>query len=121
MVKRIAVTAVCALILGISTGCAQVNPNTQGQLQSALEAKQGEFKQCYEAALQRDREIQGNVALKLQIDKTNGKVTQAEVEKTRIADEDMKRCVANAAKTIELPEPPGVPVTGHYAVDFSFE
>jgi hypothetical protein len=121
MMKTLVIATGCALLLGLATGCAKINPNTESQLQAALEAKQGEFKKCYEDALNRDREIAGKVALKLQIDKAKGKVTKAEVEKTQIQDDDMKQCVASAAKSIELPEPPGVPVEGHYAVDFSFE
>lgn len=121
MMKNIAITAAWALILGLCAGCTKINPNTEGQLQSALEAKQGEFKTCYEDALSRDREVRGTVALKLQINKEEGKVVKAEVEKTKIKDEEMNRCVAGAASSIELPEPPGVPVEGHYAVDFSFE
>ncbi|MCU0662804.1 MAG: AgmX/PglI C-terminal domain-containing protein [Myxococcota bacterium] len=121
MMKNIVIAAACALVLTLTSGCLKVNPNTQGHIQTALEAKQGEFKKCYEDALQRDREIQGNIDLVLQIDKDNGKVIEAQVEKTKIADMEMKQCVAGAAETIALPEPPGVPIEGHYAVEFSFE
>jgi hypothetical protein len=50
-----------------------------------------------------------------------GQGTKAQVKKSQINDNDMKQCVAGAAGDIKLPEPPGVPVEGHYTLDFGFE
>jgi hypothetical protein len=110
------------LALGLlASACAELNPNTEGQLMSALEAKNGEFKACYESALERNRTTQGNVGLKLDVCEETGEVTASEVESATTNDDEMNQCVATAADDITLPEPPGVPVEGHYSVEFSFE
>jgi hypothetical protein len=120
--NSILVVALCALLGSLAAGCgAKLNENTEGQLKSALEAQREAFKACYEAALERDRNTQGPMNLVLDVHKESGKVTKAEVKITTISDEEMKKCVAGAAKQIKLPEPPGVPVEGHYAVAFGFE
>ena len=101
--------------------CAKLNPNTEGQIVSALQTKQGVFKSCYQAALERNRETKGTMGLMLKIHETTGQVTSSEIEQSTIADEAMKTCVAGAASDIALTEPPGVPVEGHYDIAFNFE
>ncbi len=117
------VTLVClCLVLGsLASACAELNPNTEGHIMSALEAKKDAFKACYETALEKDREAKGNVGLLLDINEEPGEVTSSSVEETTITDADMPQCVADAASDISLPEPPGVPVEGHYTVEFGFE
>jgi hypothetical protein len=111
-----------SLALGFSiAACAALNPNTEGQIMAALEAQMGEFKACYETALDRDRNTKGTVGLKLKVHEQSGEVTSSSVENTTILDNDMNQCVANAASDISLPEPPGVPVEGYYDINFSFE
>jgi hypothetical protein len=111
------------LLLGMAlSACGpELNPKTQGHIKSALEAKKDLFKACYESALKRDRTIEGDMALLLDINAKPGTVTDAKVEKTTIKDEEMGGCVANVAKGITLPEPPEVPVEGHYGLEFGFE
>jgi hypothetical protein len=112
-----------ALALGtfVAACGAELNPKTEGQIVSALEAQKGAFRSCYETALQKNRELQGNMALQLDIHKASGKVTKAQVTQSDIKNKKMKQCVAGAAGTIKLPEPPGVPVEGHYTLSFGFE
>lgn len=112
-----------ALALGMFVvACgAELNPKTEGQIVSALEAQKGAFKGCYETALQKNRELQGDMALQLDIHQASGKVTKAQVTKSDIPNKKMKECVAGAAGTIKLPDPPGVPVEGHYTLTFGFE
>ena len=50
-----------AVIGFMFAACASLNPNTEGQILSELEAKKGEFKVCYETALERNRETKGTV------------------------------------------------------------
>jgi len=114
--------ALCAILGSLVLGCgAKLNENTEGHLNSALEAQRAAFKACYEAALERDRETKGPMNLVLDVDKDSGKVTKSKVAMTTIKDEDMKKCVTGATEKIELPEPPGVPVEGRYNVVFGFE
>jgi len=111
------------LVLGaLVAACgAELNPKTEGHIIAALEAQKGAFKGCYEAALEKDREAKGEMALQLDINKDSGKVTKADVTKSDIENKKMQKCVAGAAGEIKLPEPPGVPVEGHYTLDFGFE
>lgn len=112
----------CLALGSLAAACgAELNPKTEGHIMSALQAKQDAFKSCYEAALEKDREFKGEMALQLDIHQQSGKVTKAEVTKSEIKNKKMKECVAAAASDITLPEPPGVPVEGHYTLDFGFE
>ena len=108
--------------LGIAgLGCRSLNPNTEAQILSELEAKKGEFQQCYVSALDRDRETRGTVTLKLKFDEVSGDTTSASVDATNIADSTMNQCVQTSASNISLPEPPGLPVEGNYDINFDFE
>ena len=118
ILKRV---GLCFILGCAGSACAELNPNTSGHIVSALEAKHDEFKACYEAALERNRETQGMVGLKLAIDDEAGRVMSAEVEESNIEDQELRRCVATAAEDIALPEPPGVIVEAHYDVEFGFE
>jgi hypothetical protein len=114
--------ALCAILGSLAAGCgAKLNENTEKQLKSALEAQHDAFKACYEKALERDRNAQGPMNLELDINKTPGAVTKAKVGVSTIQDAEMKKCVVKVVKEIKLPEPPNVPVEGHYSLIFGFE
>ena len=119
--KHMIMFGLVAVIGFMFAACASLNPNTEGQILSELEAKKGEFKVCYEAALERNRETKGTVGLALKIHEESGQVTSSSVDDSTVADNEMNQCVANAASDISLPEPPGVPVEGHYDINFDFE
>jgi hypothetical protein len=116
-----ALTACLALGLLVAACGAELNPKTEGHIVSALQAKQDGFRACYASALERDREVKGEMGLQLDIHEESGKVTKANVKTSDIEDVTMKMCVETIAGTIKLPEPPGVPVEGHYTLDFGFE
>ncbi len=122
-IAKLIILAGLVLSLGASAmACAaELNPNTEGQLLSALDAQRGAFKTCYESALAKDRTVQGNMGLLLAINQESGAVTSSSIEKTEIKDGQMGQCVSNAAMSIKLPEPPNVPVEGHYNIAFGFE
>jgi hypothetical protein len=121
-INRISAIALCAVLASLAAGCgAKLNENTEKQLKSALEAQREAFKACYEQALERDRNTQGPMSLVLDINKDPGAVTKAKVAITTIPDEEMKKCVVKVVDKIKLPEPPGVPVEGHYSLVFGFE
>jgi hypothetical protein len=122
--KTMRITGLVVLLVmlcGFVQGCAKLNPNTETQLLSALEAKTEAFKACYVTALDRDREVEGSMGLGLKLNEESGDVTSSEIENSDIEDTDMQKCVVDAADDISLPEPPGVPVEGHYDLAFGFE
>ena len=120
--KMTKIMLLALFFLGLNAGCgATLNPNTEGQLQAALEAKTDAFRACYATALEKDRETQGTVGLKLDLGADSGDVTASSVNETTIDDADMNQCVADSASDISLEEPPGVPVEGFYDIEFSFQ
>ncbi len=106
----------------MSIGCgASLNPNTEGQIQAALEGKKDAFKGCYEEALTKDRDTKGTIGLNLDIGATNGEVEKATPAGGTIKKPSMRQCVAKATDDIKLPEAPGIPVEGKYVIDFSHQ
>lgn len=109
------------LALGASTlGCAQLNPKTERQIFSALEAQEEAFQKCYKTALKKDRDVKGTMELKLHFKPDANKPDTTKVEKTKIKDGKMKKCVEKAARKIKVADKPGASVEGHYVVDFKF-
>ena len=121
MTKIMLLVVFCLSLGALSTACASLNPNTEGQLQAALEAETHAFRACDVAALEKDRETKGTVGLKLDLGADSGDVQASSVNETTIQDETMNQCVADSASDISLEEPPGVPVEGFYDIDFSFQ
>ncbi len=100
---------------------AELNPKFESSLNNALDAKNGEFKACYEAALEKDREAKGLMNLDIEFKADSKKAKDASVKKSEISGGGIKKCVVGAAKGVETTELPGVPVTGKYKIDFNFE
>lgn len=119
--NKIVVWSLGLMLLASLVGCAKLNPNTEGQIQAALQAKAAAFKICYEDALTRDREGKGNVGLRLEIAAESGQVTSAAVSSSDFQDPAMNQCVQTAASGISLDEAPGVPVESNNNVLFSFQ
>jgi hypothetical protein len=119
--KMIAMVSLFVLMGSAVFGCKSLNPNTERLILEALEAKKGEFKACYESALERNRETRGTVTLKLKFDEVSGDNTSSSVDATNIADNTMNVCVQTSTQSISLPEPPGLPVEGNYDINFDFE
>jgi hypothetical protein len=119
--KTVSAISLLFVVGVVGVGCRSLNPNTEGQILSELEAKKGEFKQCYVSALERNRETRGTITIKLKFDEVSGDTTSSSVDATNIGDNTMNQCVAGAAANISLPEPPGLPVEGNYDINFDFE
>lgn len=108
-------------VLSMATGgCASLNPNTEAQLREGLEAHREAYQACYAAALERDRNVKGDVDLVVELEAEATELSAVAVEETDIEDEDLGQCIADAAEGTILPEPPGVPVEGHYRVNLQY-
>lgn len=105
----------------VSACGAELNPKFEASLASALDAKKGDFKGCYEKALEADRDAKGNVRLNLEFKPDAKKAQDAKVLKSDIADEKMQKCVTKAAKDVKTTELPGMYVDAKYTVNFDFE
>ncbi|MBN2802735.1 MAG: hypothetical protein JXR91_06550 [Deltaproteobacteria bacterium] len=114
------------MIAGLTTilvmsGCGKLNPKTEGQIYSALDAKNKTFQKCYEKALNDNRNIKGNVQLKLEFSPKNKNPQKVTVTKTNIKNQKMLKCVSKAADKIDIQDAPGVFVEGNYTLNFDFE
>jgi len=111
-----------AVVCLLATGCgAKLNPKFDQAVSSALDASKGEYKACYESALARDREAKGEMDLAIDF-KADGKSPSAvDVKKSAIKDDEMKKCVVDATKGIQVAEVPGAPVEKQQTLDFRFE
>ena len=119
--KTITKAIICLALGFIALACVKLNPNTEKQIESALQAQRAAFKACYVTALEKNRKTKGKMSLVLKIDEKTGTVTSAAVKKSTIKDKTMKKCVAKAAEKITLPEPTVAPVEGHYDIAFGFK
>jgi hypothetical protein len=123
MKTRIVFTVGLILGLGVlSTACgSKLNPKFDKAVSSALDATKGEFKTCYEDALTRDREAQGDMDLAISFKADATKPEDVDIRKSDIRDDDMKKCVKQAAKGISVSEKPGTPVEKRQQLLFKFE
>ncbi|MBN2527408.1 MAG: hypothetical protein JXR76_13520 [Deltaproteobacteria bacterium] len=111
----------CLLLAGGVMGCGSLNPKTEGQIYSALEAKQDDFQKCYEEALKKDRNVKGDVDLKLKFEPKSKRPKDTTVAKSDIQDAEMMQCVSKAADKIRIEDAPGVFVEGQYTVNFNYK
>jgi hypothetical protein len=111
------------LVLGaLASACAaKLNEKFEPALNSALDASKGQFKACYEDALKRDREAQGEMDLAIAFQAEGKAPSDVAVAKSAINDDKMKVCVADAAKAISLTEMPNIPVERKQTLSFEFE
>lgn len=65
-----------------------------------------EVRYCYNQGLTKDEELKGRVTIDFEIGLT-GKVSDAEVTKTTLDDEDVGTCIAKAVKRWKFPRPSG--------------
>lgn len=99
--------------------CAELNPKFETSLNNAIKAQKGEFQTCYEKALERNRNVKGEMDLKLEFKANSKQASKASVSRSQIKDNAMKKCVSNAAKRMETTELPGAWVEGKYTLDFT--
>lgn len=109
------------LVVGMGLmSCGSLNPKTEGQIYSALEAQQDAFQQCYEDALKKDRNVKGDVDLTLKFEPKSKRPKDTRVTNADIKDPEMLKCVTNAADKVRIEDAPGVFVDGQYTVNFDF-
>ncbi|HPN83535.1 MAG TPA: AgmX/PglI C-terminal domain-containing protein [Spirochaetota bacterium] len=116
----ITITALACLALLVSA-CAKLNPKTEGQIYSALEAKADDFRKCYEKALKDNRDVKGDVEFKLKFDPKGTRPESVSVEKSTIQDDKMLKCVTKVADKISIEDAPEVFIDGFYTVSFQFD
>lgn len=119
-VKRTIVMMGCLVVALGLLSCGSLNPKTEGQIYTALEAQQDAFQKCYERALKKNRDLQGDVDLKLKFGPKSKRPQEAKVAKAQFKNPKMLKCVAKAADKVRIEDAPGVFVEGQYTVHFDF-
>lgn len=65
-----------------------------------------QIRYCYEVQLQRDKDLEGRVAMRWVIGKT-GKVVRVQVKESSINNANVERCIASKIRTWKFPKPQG--------------
>jgi len=88
-------------------GCdAECIPTASAELQSALRARAGQARSCYERALTHNSELQGSLEVSIRIGPT-GAVCSAEISKDTLGDSGVASCVAQRFRSAVFPKSPG--------------
>lgn len=118
MSRRLVVSwmLVC-LGLGATAGCGAVTPARRA-LRNAVSAKQAELDGCFADTLTRNAGATGGMALWMEVESENGRVSSVQVESSDVADEPLNQCVIGALQGIQLAEAPPIPMRVHYQLVF---
>ena len=88
-------------------GCdAECIPSASAELQSALRARAGQARSCYERALTHNSELQGSLEVSVRIGPT-GAVCSAEVSKDTLGDSGVTSCVVQRFRSGVFPKSRG--------------
>ena len=123
MYKRTVIVA--ALLLLPITSSAQQNRAESGAthkgsiekdaIRRVMKQHIGEVKRCYEAELEKDKNLAGKVMVRFVIG-TDGKVPESGIESTTLKSPAAEKCIADAVRAWEFPKPSG----GTVAVSYPF-
>ena len=88
-------------------GCdAECIPSASAELQSALRARAGQARSCYERALTHNSELQGSLEVSIRIGPT-GAVCSTEISKDTLGDSGVASCVAQRFRSGVFPKSRG--------------
>lgn len=87
-------------------------------IQRIVRQNQGRFRSCYEAALSRNPNLEGRVAVRFVIDR-EGSVSVAGEGDSGLPDEGVRKCVVRSFYALSFPAPQGGTVTVTYPIYFS--
>jgi len=118
-IVTIGIVFLACLVTGI--GCAkELNPRTPAEIQAAIQAERPALETCYAAALERNRDLNGEVSIVVFFDAGSSKAKSVHVSSSRIDDPTFKECVVASLRTLEIREAANVPVEGYYTLSFIF-
>jgi hypothetical protein len=86
-------------------------------IQGSVRARFGAFRECYEAALVRDRDLRGRVAVKFKIDR-EGRASRVQDGGSDLPDADVVACVVQGFTALRFPKPEQGVVTVVYPIIF---
>ncbi len=74
---------------------------------------------CFQAALARNRKVQGSITLGIVAESGTGKFTQVAVEKSDVGDPELEKCVVEQVSTLKLATPTKTQLKVEYPVRFT--
>jgi hypothetical protein len=105
-----------ALGLLLACGCAVSNP--QQRLRTAVDARQASLDDCYAKVLGHDRNAEGTMKLWVHVPENARRVDQVEIEKTKLSDKRLNRCVRAALLNVDIGESTETDVKVQYTLAF---
>ncbi|MFN7453473.1 MAG: AgmX/PglI C-terminal domain-containing protein [Pseudobdellovibrionaceae bacterium] len=84
---------------------------------TVLNGQKNSFFKCFAALLQKDPQVQGDLALNFTIEPT-GKISSSEVVNSPIQDEEFKKCLLEVLSRVEFKSFEGAPISTLYPIQF---
>jgi hypothetical protein len=114
----LAVALLAALASGCGGGVAQKNA-LQADINTVLHARVPGMTECYKAALERDKKIQGAMMLTFFVPEGTVDVSELKLTSDQITDPGLKQCVAGKAEGMKLSKPAFRPTRVSYPLQFT--
>lgn len=118
--RTLAIFTLTAMTLSV-TGCAVRSAEMyRDDTRKVLATKKTAISECYERALQEDREAHGKVVVRFKVQADSGKITDAKVDKDRTdAPKALGKCVVEAIEGLAID--PGDEREGDATFTWTFE
>ena len=113
---RLLTVVLCGVFGCASTGLGkEVRPDIEKQMASAKPM----ITACYQAALQRDRKLQGRMLIRIKTDPKTGKFHRAKVASSDLQDPALQQCVIQTVANLSLSKPAKTSVEADYPIEFN--
>jgi hypothetical protein len=114
----LALALLAALLGGCGGGVAEKNA-LQSDINLVLHARVPGMTDCYKAALERDKKIQGAMMLTFFVPEGSVDVSEVTLVSSQITDQGLKQCVSEKAQGMKLSKPAFRPARVSYPLQFT--
>ncbi|MFW6051539.1 MAG: AgmX/PglI C-terminal domain-containing protein [Myxococcota bacterium] len=106
----------CAGLLVATAGCGV--GDAQQRLRTAVDAEREQLDGCFAEALERDRNLTGDMVLQLHVSRQTGEVEEVEVDRSDVGDATLEQCVRTTLAGVRLEEAPRANLQVQYTLRF---
>jgi hypothetical protein len=102
-------------------GCAGsgLGKEVRQDVSTQMTAAEPNLNTCFQAALARNRKVQGTITLGIVAESGTGKFTKVAVQKSDVGDPELERCVIEQISTLKLTKPTKTNLQVEYPVKFT--
>jgi hypothetical protein len=102
-------------------GCAGsgLGKEVRQDVTTQMTAAEPNLNTCFQAALARNRKVQGSITLGIVAENGTGKFTKVAVEKSDVGDPELERCVIEQVSALKLAKPTKTNLKLEYPVRFT--